>query len=66
VGGNVSFFADPVAAFRNIRRAMKPSGLLLTEPSAKQWLTLGPNIQRLKAWTVLVDVIAATFMCAFG
>jgi hypothetical protein len=36
VGGNVSFYADPVAAIRNIRRAMKPSGLLLTEPRAKQ------------------------------
>jgi hypothetical protein len=34
--GNVIFFADSVAAFRNIRRAMKPSGLLLTEPRAKQ------------------------------
>jgi hypothetical protein len=26
----------------------------------------GTRVQRLKAWTVLVDVIAATFMCAFG
>jgi ubiquinone/menaquinone biosynthesis C-methylase UbiE len=25
----VMFFADPVAAFRNIRRAMKPNGRLL-------------------------------------
>jgi hypothetical protein len=36
IGGNVSFLADPVAALRNIGRAMKPSGLRLTEPRAKQ------------------------------